>query len=642
MVTIQDVANASGVSITTVSHVLNHTRYVSPKVEQRVHTAIRELNYHPLRHRNPENPAAMGKSGYIGFIIDRKLLTTCGCRSYVRMAADYGWVTIAADDVISEKQLFQIKRQFHLKKLMVHSSVELQLGETPRNDLGEILLVNQEAPVGPTQALQLILDYEAAVRFALEHLAGCGHSNIMVIGGCVNAFCRRQITSAVRSWAAKYRISTIEDRLLWLDGDPYDLHPLEQTDLGTAIITVGMLSLQSLMRYCTQHSLTIPGDFSLVAVDDDCFVADNFPGITSVQLNPQDFSAAISGEEATDRCVICPPRLEIHDSVCCIPLDPQGSEAGNTASLELSLTEKLLVRRRKVKIGISISNAGTLFSEMLVQGMREVAANLDITLLPVQDAKSSSEMQANQLAMLLQQNADAIISVSNDHREMTDAFTSIMHRHGTPLVLGSHLPISLPEYAYRTCIATNEEEKGRLVAKFLADEMQRKNQRKAVLIFDSNSFAGAQQCAASVVTTLSKDYPQIEVLEQINHKQGNRAMMEFEAIYETYPELAGIYAQDAGVAGEICDFLRRKGREDVTVVTSQINTRFAKQVMLDESNSLGIVSSRPIEMGHWMIYAAAAVILGKPVPPYITVDPIVLEKKNVGEIWPLLTQSRLV
>lgn len=47
MTTIYDVARAAGVSISTVSHVLNETRYVKDTTKQRVLDAIAELNYRP-------------------------------------------------------------------------------------------------------------------------------------------------------------------------------------------------------------------------------------------------------------------------------------------------------------------------------------------------------------------------------------------------------------------------------------------------------------------------------------------------------------------------------------------------------------------------------------------------------------------
>lgn len=46
-------------------------------------------------------------------------------------------------------------------------------------------------------------------------------------------------------------------------------------------------------------------------------------------------------------------------------------------------------------------------------------------------------------------------------------------------------------------------------------------------------------------------------------------------------------------------------------------------------------------MGHLMVYSAACALLGKPTPKYVSVDPITLNQRNVEELWPLLTQSRL-
>ncbi|HCS75256.1 MAG TPA: hypothetical protein DIW17_15445, partial [Clostridiales bacterium] len=52
MVTIKDVAKCAGVSVATVSHVLNKTRYVSQDLVDAVEEAIDELHYTPLRKSN--------------------------------------------------------------------------------------------------------------------------------------------------------------------------------------------------------------------------------------------------------------------------------------------------------------------------------------------------------------------------------------------------------------------------------------------------------------------------------------------------------------------------------------------------------------------------------------------------------------
>lgn len=47
MTTIKDVAEKAGVSLATVSHVVNGTRYVSPELTQRVKEAMQKLDYQP-------------------------------------------------------------------------------------------------------------------------------------------------------------------------------------------------------------------------------------------------------------------------------------------------------------------------------------------------------------------------------------------------------------------------------------------------------------------------------------------------------------------------------------------------------------------------------------------------------------------
>ena len=47
MATIRDVAKRAGVSVATVSHVINGTRKVAPGTAERVRRAMEELDYHP-------------------------------------------------------------------------------------------------------------------------------------------------------------------------------------------------------------------------------------------------------------------------------------------------------------------------------------------------------------------------------------------------------------------------------------------------------------------------------------------------------------------------------------------------------------------------------------------------------------------
>lgn len=70
-VKITDVAKASGVSIATVSHVINHTRYVSPETTRKVEKAIQALGYSPdITARNFKK----GCKGLVGMLVPDLIL----------------------------------------------------------------------------------------------------------------------------------------------------------------------------------------------------------------------------------------------------------------------------------------------------------------------------------------------------------------------------------------------------------------------------------------------------------------------------------------------------------------------------------------------------------------------------------------
>src|SRR5690348_8805807 len=63
---IKDVSRVAAVSISTVSHVLNSTRYVSPELRQRVESAIAQLNY---RHNGVARSLRTRQTYTVGLII---------------------------------------------------------------------------------------------------------------------------------------------------------------------------------------------------------------------------------------------------------------------------------------------------------------------------------------------------------------------------------------------------------------------------------------------------------------------------------------------------------------------------------------------------------------------------------------------
>lgn len=317
MATIYDIAKASGVSATTVSHVLNRTRYVSPEITERVMAAVDELGYEPLRCRNRGEEPTAAKRGCMGLIIDRRLLTVCGCRSYVRMSGRYEWITISVDGSLTEKQLHRYMKQYHLNRVLVHQSVEYKCGDRAINPVepGSILLLNQSVPPERTDQRHLALDYEGAMHLALEHLIRCEHTNITVVGGDLNRYCQEQILRALEWCSKRYAVRLNQDNIIWLGGEKSSGLP-EQESLGTAVISVGVPGIMAVTKYCFASGRRVPEDFSWIAIDDDDYIQGYNPAVTYVRLNPEVFRSVLESSDGPDKRIVCAPQLIIRHSYC--------------------------------------------------------------------------------------------------------------------------------------------------------------------------------------------------------------------------------------------------------------------------------------------------------------------------------------
>ena len=68
-ITITDVAKAAGVSIATVSHVINKTRYVSPELVEKIERMIKDTGYNEKLVIEKNSQFRIGKKSEIALVI---------------------------------------------------------------------------------------------------------------------------------------------------------------------------------------------------------------------------------------------------------------------------------------------------------------------------------------------------------------------------------------------------------------------------------------------------------------------------------------------------------------------------------------------------------------------------------------------
>ncbi|MBO9606866.1 MAG: LacI family DNA-binding transcriptional regulator [Paenibacillaceae bacterium] len=293
MATIKDIARHAGVSVATVSYVLNDTRYVSPDKKENVLRAIRELSYVPnavargLRVRRSQTISLVLSDITNPFYPD--LARAC---EEVARSKGYALNMINTNDQpgavgLAAKQL----REGKVDGMIV--STALEFDREALLDLVKmgfpVVLVHRRLDGLPIDTI--VSDNEAGGYMAARHLIELGHRRIAFVtgvnGSSVNisrmAGYRRAMTEAgirvfpewLVSGEAKYRPSY--DAAAALLRLPDGVRP-------TAMINLSDIGALSVLDAAADANVRVPEDLAVIGFDDLFFASARQIQLTTVRI----------------------------------------------------------------------------------------------------------------------------------------------------------------------------------------------------------------------------------------------------------------------------------------------------------------------------------------------------------------------
>lgn len=329
--TIIDVAKAAGVSISTVSRVLNNYEHVRPPLRSRVLAAMDHLSYVP----NPQARRLVGgKSGMIGLLVPS-------------LGSEYmGEIVRGIDEELAEVECDLVLYTTHR-----HKAKEASFAKQIANGLADGLLIvvplvgeSYLDALRETNYPHVLLDIDCgdgkswsigttnwqgaydAVRYLLE----LGHRRIGMITDVMEL---TTTTSRVAGYRAALEMFDIPFDPALVEEDDY-AHPqtraateslLTLPDPPTAIFTTGDVSALRIMEALRLNNLRIPQDMSLIGFDDVPQAKMVYPPLTTVrhplyeigQTAVRILLEQIGNSSLRPQHISLPTRLEIRES--CLP-----------------------------------------------------------------------------------------------------------------------------------------------------------------------------------------------------------------------------------------------------------------------------------------------------------------------------------
>ncbi|SCK53393.1 transcriptional regulator, LacI family [Streptomyces sp. WMMB 714] len=273
---LKDVAARAGVSVRTVSNVVNNAPAVAPATRERVLLAIEELQYRPnLAARN----LRQGRTGLIGLAVPEVSSPYFGeiAELLIDAAQHRGWtVLIDRTDGTAERERRLLEgSERHTVDGMIMSPWSLTPEELGRHSASMPLVVLGEQETGGT-ADHVAIDNVAAAREATAHLAGLGRRRIAAIGlqpqltngtaeqraqGYREALAAAALPaepSLVKSVASLHRAEGVRAMRELLDAGPRP----------DAVFCFSDELALGALRVCHDHGLRVPSDVALIGFDD--------------------------------------------------------------------------------------------------------------------------------------------------------------------------------------------------------------------------------------------------------------------------------------------------------------------------------------------------------------------------------------
>lgn len=287
-ITIKDVAKAAGVSVATVSRVLNNSATVSEVATEQVNNAIKELGYSPnflgrnLRKRETNVILAIIPSTEQTFYseIIRGMQVT---------ASEYGY------DILMSTSNSTYSIEMRLLNMVFNRTVDAAILLGTQLDIKTLTELNEKHYIAlccerieGANVLTVTVDDVGGSHKAVSKMIEYGHKKIGMISTAVNSLSSIDREKGFRTALEEYGIEYDEK---YIYRGTYDLfhgelafdHFMNMEEPPTAVFCVSDLLAVSFVKKALSKGLKIPEDISVCGFDNVPLSSMYTPGITTVE-----------------------------------------------------------------------------------------------------------------------------------------------------------------------------------------------------------------------------------------------------------------------------------------------------------------------------------------------------------------------
>lgn len=288
MATIYEVSEHAGVSLATVSRVVNGTAKVSDKTREKVELAMHELGYRP---NTLAQSLASNRSNSIGILVPELIGPFYGellshIERVFRAAGKHVIIAAGHSDAELESESIEFLRSRHCDALILHveSVSDTYLTELAADEC-EFVLVNRLVDAIAERCITL--DNELGGYIATRHLLEAGHRQIAYVAGPMWKNDASERYAGHQKALTEFGVTA--DPAAFFEGDFHETsgiaamrHFVSQQLAFTAVVCANDEMAAGALTEAHDLALDVPEELSIIGFDNINFAHYTFPKLTTV------------------------------------------------------------------------------------------------------------------------------------------------------------------------------------------------------------------------------------------------------------------------------------------------------------------------------------------------------------------------
>lgn len=286
--TMKDVAREAGVSLGTVSNVLNKQFSVRPENRERVLTAVRRLGF---RSNMAARTLKTRLSRNIGLIIPNinNPFYPELARGVEDVANKAGLTVFLCNndrDVLKERKYIEELIARNVDGLiLVKPQVTLKEVDEISQVIKVVMVDIQVPPSSPYNTLNI--EDEAGIRLGMELLHGYGHTKIAFVTGLLESDSSKNRFRAYTNFLEENQITLCKEYVIngnynWSDGYSAAITLLGLSDPPTAIFAANDMMAIGMLKALQDKGLNVPEDVSVMGFDNIEISSLSTPSLTTI------------------------------------------------------------------------------------------------------------------------------------------------------------------------------------------------------------------------------------------------------------------------------------------------------------------------------------------------------------------------